>query len=252
MSTDIALKTEVQHKLGNQSLSTSTTSMTSVVSPSFLHKTIHAAGHDLRSPLFVIRAYSQLLKKTQEKNVLEQGLELMDEATGKMEKTINELVGLIDIYTLPFPTKTTVSFEDVLETAQFQLVRLISAYEPTISYDFSDFPTIDFSEKYLIDVLTYLLDNAIRHNTDQEDLKITVSSKMVGSHLALIVQDNGKGIEDDLEKVKNAFYSYTQEEQPECTGMGLAKVHAIAQVSQSSFLLESKSGITKGSFIFKA
>ena len=251
MSTKIRLKKEIQHKLGNQSLNAPTDPPASVVSPSFLHKTVHAAGHDLRSPLFVIRAYSQLLKRTQEKKVLEQGLELMDEATGKMEKTINEFVGLIDIYTQPFPAKTSVSLENAFETAQFQLVCLIQDHQPNISYDFTECLSVHFNEKYLINIFTYLLDNAIRHNTGKEDLEIMVSSKIVNNDVIITVQDNGKGIEDDLDKVKNAFYSYTQEEQPECVGMGLAKIHAIAQVSQNSFSLESKPGITKGIFTFK-
>ncbi len=252
MSTDtnIRLKKSILHKVGDQPATPSDDLPTPVVTNSFLHKTVHAAGHDLRSPLFVIRAYSQLLQKTQEKNVLDQGLQLMDQATGRMEKTINEFVHLIDLYTLPFPEKTTVSFESALETAQFQLVNLIHQYQPTFSFDFADFPTTHFHEKYLIDILTYLLDNAIRHNTDQENLTVKVYSKMINNKVTLVVEDNGKGIEDDPNKVSSPFYTYTKEEQPECVGMGLAKVKAIAQVSQCSFSLESEAGVTRACFVF--
>ena len=250
MSTKIRLKKEVQHKLGNQSLP-SDNPPTPPVTNSFLHKTVHAAGHDLRSPLFIIRSYSQLLQRTKEQKVLNNGLQLMDEATVKMEKTINELVGLIDIYTLPFPAKTAVSFEDAFETAQFQLVKLISKNQPKFSYDFNTFPSVQFDEKYLIDVLTFLIDNSIRHNQEKEDLEIIVSSKTINGNLVLSVQDNGKGIEEDSEKVKSAFYSNTTGEDVECIGMGLAKVQAIAQVSQNSFSLESKPGLTVASFVFE-
>ena len=250
MSTNIRLKKSVQHKVGDQPTIQSDDLPNPVVTNSFLHKTVHAAGHDLRSPLFVIRAYSQLLQRTQEKGVLDQGLQLMDEATGRMEKTINEFVHLIDLYTLPFPEKTIVSFEAAFETVQFQLVRMINEYQPTISFDFTDFPTAHFNEKYLIDILNYLLDNAMRHNSDQEDLIIHVYSKMVNNQLTLVVEDNGKGIEDDPSKVSSPFYTYTKEEQPECIGMGLAKIQAIAQVSKCAFLLESEAGVTRGRFVF--
>jgi len=113
MSTNFRLKEDIQHKVGNQSSTPSKNHPHPIVTNSFLNKTVHAAGHDLRSPLFIIRSYSQLLQKTQEKRILHQGLQLMDEATKTMEKTINEFVGLIDIYTLPFPDKTSVSFEGV-------------------------------------------------------------------------------------------------------------------------------------------
>jgi len=252
MSTKIRLKQEVQHKLGSQSITSASDLSPATISNSFLHKTVHAVGHDLRSPLFIIRAYSQLLQKTQEKDTLENGFQLMDEATHKMEKTINEFVGLIDLYTQPFPQKTTVSFDLAFETAMFQLVKLFHKYEPKISCDFKDFSTVYFNEKYLIDILTYLIDNSIRHNTGKEDLEIKIFSKKVENDLVLVVQDNGQGLEDNLEKLKNPFYSHTKEEAPECIGMGLAKVQAIAQVSQNAFYLESEPGVlTTGSFVFK-
>ncbi len=250
MSTNIQLKKIIQHKIGDQPVTQSDKLSSPVITNSFLHKTIHAAGHDLRSPLFVIRSYSQLLQRTQEQKTLHQGLQLMDEATQKMEKTINELVALIDIYTLPFPEKKTVRFETALETAQFQLVRMIHDYQPTFTVDFTNLPTTHFDEKYLIDILTHLLDNAIRHNTDTENLNIKVYSKMKNDRIAVIVEDNGNGIEDDLQKISNPFYTYTKEEQPECAGMGLAKIQAIAQVSQGLFSIESEPGTTRATFIF--
>lgn len=244
------LKKEIQHKLGNQSI-TSINPPTPILSNSLLHKTVHAAGHDLRSPLFVIRSYSQLLQKTQEKKLLENGFQLMDEATTKMEKTINELVGLIDLYTLPFPTKKMVSFEIAIESAKLQLTKLINKHQPKLYHDFNDFSTVNFNEQYLANILVFLIDNAIRHNAEKENLEIKISSKKTGKDLVLVVQDNGQGIKDDPENVKAAFYTYTSNEDPECVGMGLAKVQAIAQVSQNSFLIESKPGLTKVSFVFE-
>ncbi len=252
MNTKIKLKKEVQHKLGSKSLAPSIHPPALTITNSFLHNTVHAAGHDLRSPLFIIRAYSQLLQKTQDKSMLDNGLRLMDEATSKMEKTLNEFVGLIDIYTLPFPEKTNISFENAFEAAMFQLVSLFHEYRPNVTCDFDDFPTIKFNEKYLIDILSCLIDNAIRHNTQNENLAIKIFTKKEENGLVLVVQDNGHGIEDDLEKIKNPFYSYTKEEQPDCIGIGLAKVQAIAQVSQNSFYLQSElGGFTTANFVFK-
>jgi len=252
MSTNIQIKKSIQHKIGNQLAIQSDDLPTPVITNSFLHKTLHAAGHDLRSPLFIIRSYSQLLQRTQEKKLLDNGLQLMDEATIKMEKTINELVHLIDIYTLPFPDKTTVSFEAAYETAQFQLVHLINKYQPKLTFDFNNFPSVHFDEKYLTDIFSYLIDNAIRHNANKEDLEIKISSKKVDNDLVLTIQDNGRGIEDDPENVQSPFYTYTTQEDTECVGMGLAKLQAIAKMSQNLFYLQSKPGVsTTVSFVFR-
>ena len=101
-----------------------------------LNKMIHAAGHDLRSPLFVIRSYTQLLKKTKEQEKVDRGFDLMSDATYKMENIINSLVGLIDVYSLPKPTKVETSFEEVFNEAKYNLVNEISSFDPIIKSDF--------------------------------------------------------------------------------------------------------------------
>ena len=248
MSIETPLKNKIQHKLGLESIQTQSPTLTNT----FLYKTAHAAAHDLRSPLFVIRSYGHLLQKTQEKERLQRGFKLMEEATYRMEKTINEYVGLMDIYTTPFPQKEIVSFESAFESACHGLERLINQVQPKISTNFNTYPRVSFNKKYLIYIITYLVDNAIRHNVGKEDLQIKVSSKKIGNDLVLIVQDNGKGIEDakEQEKIKDAFYSYSEDQ--ECIGMGLPKVQAIAQVSQNMFNIQSQpQQFTSCHFVFK-
>ncbi len=246
MSIETSLKSKVQHKLGQESVQTHSNPLTQT----FLYKTTHAAAHDLRSPLFVIRSYSHLLQKTQEKERLERGFKLIDEATYRMEKTINEYIGLIDIYTTPFPTKELISFESAFEETQNELAGIINQVNPKITTDFKSQPQVFFNKKYLRDILTYFIENAIKHNIEKEDLQIKVSSERIENEIVLIIQDNGKGIEGakENEKVKDAFYS----ENPDCIGMGLSKIQAIAQVSQNTFYIESQpQQITSCYFVFK-
>jgi len=238
MNINTSLKSDILHKLGTEPIVLS--SKLNLFTSDFLYDTVHAAGHDLRSPLFVIRSYGHLLQKTQEKDRLKRGFQLIEEATFKMEKTINDFVGLMDIYTVPFPPKQMVSLQAAFESAKVELVNLISKCQPLISFDFDDFPQVYFTIKHLKDIMIYLIDNAMRHNQENKNLEIKIKSEKVENGIALIVEDNGKGINDidEQNKVKNPFYKYT--DNPDCIGIGLAKVQAIAQVSESSFELESK------------
>jgi len=238
MAINTSLKEEVYYRLGDQAIDFD--NMAPLLTNSFLHKTTHSAGHDLRSPLFVIRSYSHLLQKTQEKDRLQRGFKLMEEATYRMEQTINDFVGLIDIYTVPFPEQEMVSFESAYDAMRFELSDLIDTYEPTITCNFERLPQAYFNEKKLVEVMTYLVDNAIRHNSEEQDLRIVVSSQEVDGNVVLTVRDNGKGIESDKEKakIKDPFYSYSDYEG--CTGMGLAKVQAIAQASKNKFHIKSE------------
>jgi len=149
------LKKKISHKLGTTPPHVQQTKDQdqSILSNSFLHKTIHKVGHDLRSPLFVVRAYANLLQKTQEREIQERGFKMMEDATFKMEHIINELVGLIDIYTLPLPEKEMISFEDSFEKTCLALINLTEQYPVKITTNFKATPEVFFDENNLTEIL---------------------------------------------------------------------------------------------------
>lgn len=218
----------------------------------FLHQTIHDVGHDLRSPLFVIRGYSQLLQKTQEKERLERGFQLMEEASVKMEKIINGFVQLMDIYTVPSAKMELISLNTILKKVESALMGEKNETQVTINKNFPSNSQVYYNQQYLYTILYSLLDNSVRHNQNQEDLEITIDLTNEKNDIFLNITDNGKGIDltTDKEKIKQPFYK--QEESTDSVGIGLAKVQAIAQVSQSTFHIESKKEKgTKCIFVFK-
>ena len=109
----------------------------SIISNGFLHELTHSVGHDLRSPMFVIRSYSQLLKKNQDKDRLDRGLNMIGEATLNMEKIIDGLVQLVDIYTLPTPNYEKLDFKTVFDAVQVQLYNELEQFSPKLVTNFS-------------------------------------------------------------------------------------------------------------------
>jgi len=233
------LKTQRQYTIGGTTAASQKLGMSSEL----LHKTIHASGHELRSPIFVIRSYAHLLQKVQDRAKMNTGFAMIEEATVKMENLVGGLVALIDLYTQPVPTPESISSEKLVAAIEHQLGEFFVDESPNFTADFSGISEILFPQKYLIDLLVQLLDNAFRHNIGQKDLWVQLTAKEAEDGIVLTVSDNGKGI--DLNNASNditaPFYTYSDDES--CVGLGLAKVSAIAQVTGCTSHLESSPGL---------
>ncbi len=220
----------------------------------FLYSTCHTLGHDLKSPLFVVRSYTQLLQRSQDKDHLKRGLTLMNEASYKMENIINGFIELMDIYTISYVEIQSISIVELLQQMRCKLTPNYDQLDQSITEELS-INDIKFNESYLNTIVEALLSNAFEHNKNVPNLQITVSTKELrGNKIALIIEDNGVGM--DLtsqvtkDKIKQPFYRHDKNEGG--IGMGLAKINAIASMTDSAFILDSELGIgTKCTFIIK-
>ncbi len=218
----------------------------------FLYSTCHTLGHDLKSPLFVVRSYTQLLQRSQDKDHLKRGLTLMYEASHKMENIINGFIELMDIYTISYVELQLLSVVELMQQIRCQLAPIHNRFDKSVTEEFS-INDIKFNETYLATVLETLLNNAFEHNKDVPDLQVKISTiALRGDKIALIVEDNGIGMDlisqATKDKLKQPFYRHDKNEGG--IGMGLAKVNAIAKMTDSAFILDSEIGVgTKCTFI---
>jgi len=221
---------------------TSPSEHTSSITDQFLNKLTHAVGHDLRSPMFVIRSYAQLLQRNQDKERLDRGLNMIGDATMKMEKIIDGLVGLVDIYTKPVPEYESLDLKQVLEAVQVQLYNEIYKHKPKFIVNFEAANTIHFPSAYLKEILFNLIDNAIRHNADHEDLIIKINTIKDGDKTILNVIDNGSQVitPKELKKIKEPLYSNCKAQSQ--AGMGLSRVEAIAQKVNGKLIIDNALG----------
>ena len=235
-------KDAIIHKLGDATVKEFPSQTTTNLSNHFLNKLIHVAGHDLRSPMFVIRSYSQLLQRTQEKERLEKGLKLISDATVTMEKTLTSFVQLIDIYTNPVPTTENLFFNEIFERVKIQLYNEIKEFQPKFIVDFQTCQEVQFPSDFLKEIMLNLFDNSMRHNSERKDLLIKVCTYKEGNRTVLEIADNGNGIEEEkeLENIMQPFYSVSDDSN--CAGIGLSKVQAIAKVCNGLFEIESSHG----------
>jgi histidine kinase len=106
-----------------------------------------------------------------------------------------------------------------------------------------DLPNIEVDPGRMTQVLTNILDNAIRHTT--EDGRILLGAKQSGGLVELFVQDSGPGLgQPELERIFERFYRSDVSRQREDggSGLGLAIASSIVQAHSGQVSAESEPG----------
>ena len=204
-------------------------------------------SHELRTPISMLQGYSEAIvddiaSTDEEKKEIAQVI--YDESL-RMGRLVNELLDLARMeaghITLNLEEVSVPKFIDKINR-KFQGL----AKEKTISLH----SNIDLNESlYVLDpdrieqVLTNLIDNAIRHTSEHGSVSISVASKENG--LMIEIQDTGSGIpQEDLPFVFERFYKADKARTRgrAGTGLGLAIVKNIVEAHQGKIQVHSKLG----------
>lgn len=204
-------------------------------------------SHELRTPISMLQGYSEAIKDDiaetkEEKNELAQ---IIYEEANRMGRLVNELLDLarmeaghltLDIEEVevdPYLNKIYKKFHGL-------------AMEKSIQFDLIN----EIQEKYVcIDpdrmeqVLTNLIDNAIRH-TDEDGI-VKLVAKSTQEHFIFTVLDNGSGIVgEDLPFIFERFYkadkSRAKTNGNTGTGLGLAIAKNIVEAAGGTINVHSK------------
>lgn len=190
-------------------------------------KELNAAfAHDLRTPLTVLRGYTEFLSKyipegkvSNEK--LESILALMTEHLKRLEEYSRTMKGIRDIEEVPFaPEQTSVqSIKRKIEEVVFALnqirdVRIACEGRGADAKVFAD-------DNMIMEVLGNVLSNAIRYA--KEKIEVTLDYEEEEKEIMLSVRDDGYGFsEEQLVKALKPYYkSYEKNAQDEHFGIGL-------------------------------
>lgn len=183
---------------------------------------ISIASHEIKTPITVIKAYTQMLQKLKSKcnpKVIPI-LDKLDQQTTKLSMLVQQLmdVSQIENGSLAYSTKK-LNFSEFLADVVGMLSHVHSSYH--IKLISSDTYYVNGDRLRLEQVFTNLLGNAAKYSPI--NTQITVSYQVVDQELVIAVKDQGQGMnKDSLEAIFQKFYRNTEVEATHPgLGMGL-------------------------------
>jgi signal transduction histidine kinase len=200
------------------------------------------AGHELRTPLTMIRAAAEITQRKLPADDPRRGpvAAIIAEAD-RMGRMVGDLLLLsrLDAHALRVELRT-VDLTPLVEEVAISFGRV--AEERGIAVSAKTVPAkVKADELRLRQVLLILLDNALRHSTDESRIEIEVSA--AGSVIQLAVRDHGAGISpEDLPHVFDRFYRGRNEKIESGSGLGLAIARELVEGMRGRIRIASEPG----------
>ncbi len=214
-----------------------------------LDRFTYTVSHDLKSPLIAIRAFLSLLNDDISSGNTARAvtdLQHINGSTQKLEELINTLLTLSRsgrTVSTPLP----VPLADVVKAAGDLLSGVIGSSGTVLSVD-PNLPVVMGDRERLLQVMTNLLDNAVKFMGDQKSPEIRIGIQQGEHDTVFFVRDNGMGIRpDDLPRVFGLYERFYPDIPG--TGIGLATVKRIIEAHGGTIWAESE-GEGKGTTFF--
>ena len=201
-------------------------------------------AHELRTPLSLILGHAEavhdgVLPPTSE------NFEIIREEAARLEHLVNDLriLSLADAGELTISPQTIEPqrlLQEVTSLYQYQTQRKNVTLELDIA---SPLPTIEVDPGRMTQVLTNILDNALRHTP--EGGRIVLATKQMQDQIEISIQDSGPGITpEEVSRIFDRFYRTDPSRQREDggSGLGLAIAKSIVQAHGGQLSAESEAG----------
>ena len=197
-------------------------------------------SHDLRTPLTMIKGYSEVMRDIPGENTPE-NIQIIIDETERLTSLVNDL---LDISKLE-------SGNMKVEPVRMNLTRAVDSimrrYDKLADYSFSFYHGEDIyvyaDELKISQVIYNLVNNAI--NYTGEDKSVTVTQTVENGRVKIEVTDTGEGIpQDKLRDIWDRYYKIDKEHRRAAvgTGLGLSIVKKILELHGGEYGVVSAEG----------
>ena len=204
-------------------------------------------AHELRTPLSLILGHAEavhdgVLPPTKE------NFEIIREEASRLDHLVEDLrtLSLADAGELPINKQRIEPGQLLQEVASRYRVE-IKKKNIELKLDIaSHLPALELDPGRMTQVLTNILDNALRHTP--ESGQIVLSAVQLNDQVKITVEDNGQGLPpEDISRIFERFYRTDSSRQRDDkgsggSGLGLAIAKSIVQAHNGQLLAESEAG----------
>lgn len=183
---------------------------------------IQHASHELKTPIMVIKSYSQSVKDgILPKENLEQTMDVITEEANRMERRVIDML---------YYTKLDQMKKDQLNVGPFPFGKLAYQIEERFRYQRDDVTiSVEGAEVIVeadIEQCEVLLENLVENGLRYAKHRLYIRAEQDERNCYLIVENEGEPIDADLTKLFNPFYKGNKGK----FGLGLAIVKQIAEL----------------------
>ncbi len=179
-------------------------------------------SHELQTPVAIIKAYAETLQRQfgEHDALLRDGLTAIDSETDRLSRLVSNLLRVSRLEAGALPVRLVEL--DLVGLTQ-RAVQRISARTQRHTFDLhfpESFPTVSADPERIEEVVTNLLDNAVKYSPDGG--LITVEGRVTPSTVEVSVSDQGPGIAlAEHERLFQRFYRVQGDPNRRTTGVGL-------------------------------
>ena len=208
---------------------------------------IMGISHDLRTPVAVIKGYTEAIADDiiVDKSEIKQSLQLIKTKTTQLEEMIDTLINYTrlnnsDIREKMVKKSITNFFNDYLKEVSVygELINRKITTENLVTKNIE----LPFNEQLLHRALENLFSNARRYTKDGDSIQLKLHIE--GSNLIFAMKDSGCGIaKEDLKNIFDLFFRGTNSRLEKGMGIGLSVVKNIISTHGWTINIDSEKGI---------
>jgi two-component system sensor histidine kinase CiaH len=203
------------------------------------------ASHELRTPLTAIRASNEVAMRKAKLSLQDANQVIKQNAEDviKLQELTDGLLRLANNSDLAKHKLTPIPLQEAAAEAMNQVVQLAQAKDITVNDEVANIKVLG-NKQSLVQVITILLDNAIKYS--EAKATVTVDSAVKGRFVHLNIRDNGIGIRSaDLPHIFKRFYRVDRsrsKDQRDGYGLGLSIAAKLVEQTHGEILVTSTPG----------
>lgn len=207
---------------------------------------IMGISHDLRTPVAVIKGYTEAISDdvVTDPEEIKKSLEIITTKTNQLEGMIDTLISFVKLDSADWRQKLIPEcIRDVIEDFAKGAVMTGTVFKRKVSYSVTISPElkIPMDKQLFSRAFENLFSNAIRYSKEGDS--VTITGTETADSCIVSISDTGVGIADkDKEHIFDMFYRGTNSRREEGMGIGLTVVKSIIDTHGWDIVVHSEQG----------